>query len=169
MYSQLSFLLYLVNKLVFISLCKLYLQKRYRWADEQGPVISTLFWQKCAARTKDNLAKDRGKALHNAGVDHPGRAMEHMHEYSPWWCSAEIWAEMCNQWRDESWVKKRKIASSNRVGGGGKAKGTYKGGSISQLQHLTVKVCMNSCNMFTIMNSRISHVYYFVIFVICLV
>ncbi|KAL6506670.1 hypothetical protein OROHE_022502 [Orobanche hederae] len=114
-------------------------QKRYRWADEQGPVICTPFWQKCAARAKDNLAKDCGKALHNAGVDHPGRAMEHMHEYSPWWCSAEIWAEMCNQWRDESWVNKRKIASNNRAGGGEKAKGTYEGGSISQLQHLTVK------------------------------
>ncbi|KAL1802872.1 hypothetical protein ACET3Z_031519 [Daucus carota] len=30
-------------------------------------------------------------------------------------------------------------ASSNRLAGGQKAKGTYKGGSISQLQHITTK------------------------------
>ncbi|KAK1399723.1 hypothetical protein POM88_009586 [Heracleum sosnowskyi] len=58
-------------------------KKRYRWADEQGPVISDLFWQKCAARTKDILAKERKKAMHNAEIDHQGHAMEHMHEYSP--------------------------------------------------------------------------------------
>ncbi|KAK1375403.1 hypothetical protein POM88_031596 [Heracleum sosnowskyi] len=80
-------------------------KKRYRWADEQGPVISDLFWQKCAARTKDILAKERKKALHNAEIDHQGHAMEHMHE----------------------------------AGGGEKAKGTYKGGSISKLQHMIVK------------------------------
>ncbi|KAK1376234.1 hypothetical protein POM88_032427 [Heracleum sosnowskyi] len=114
-------------------------KRRFKWADEQGPMISSLFWQKCAARTKDILSKDREKAKHNAGIDHPGHAMEHMHEYSPWWCSADIWAEMCVQWRDENWQKKRKIASSNRAGGGEKAKGTYKGGSISQLQHMAVK------------------------------
>ncbi|KAK1369885.1 hypothetical protein POM88_005397 [Heracleum sosnowskyi] len=114
-------------------------KKRYRWADEQGPVISDLFWQKCAARTKDILAKERKKAMHNAEIDHQGHAMEHMHEYSPWWCSADIWAEMCVKWRDENWQKKRKTASSNRAGGGEKAKGTYKGGSISQLQHMAVK------------------------------
>ncbi|KAK1397480.1 hypothetical protein POM88_007343 [Heracleum sosnowskyi] len=90
-------------------------------------------FKKCAARTKDILSKDREKAKHNAGIDHPGHAMEHMHEYSPWWCSTDIWDEMCVQWRDENWQKKRKIASSNRAGGGEKAKGTYKGGSISQL------------------------------------
>lgn len=120
-----------------------YLQKRYRWADVDGPVISTIFWQKCAARTKDNLSKERQKALDNGGIDHPGRGVFYMHEFNPWWCSADIWTEMCNQWRDENWVKKRYIASGNRLAGsdGEKAKGTYKGGSISQLQHITVKVC----------------------------
>ncbi|KAL8116746.1 hypothetical protein AgCh_023051 [Apium graveolens] len=94
--------------------------------------------QECVAHTKDNLSKDRKKALHNDGVDHEN-AMEHMHEYSPWWCTTDIWEEMCNQWRDEKWLKKRKTASSNRAGGGEKAKGTYKGGSISQLQHIANK------------------------------
>ncbi|XP_074370072.1 uncharacterized protein LOC141711502 isoform X2 [Apium graveolens] len=115
-------------------------QKRYRWEDEQGDVISNLFWQKCAARMKDMIAKDRGKALHNAGIDYEDEdAMEHMHKYSPWWCTADIWEAMCNQWRDEKWLKKGKIASSNRAAGGEKAKGTYKGGSISQLQHIVVR------------------------------
>ncbi|KAK1361240.1 hypothetical protein POM88_045714 [Heracleum sosnowskyi] len=80
-------------------------KRRFKWADEQGLMISSLFWQKCTARTKDILSKDREKAKHNAGIDHPGHAMEHMHE----------------------------------AGGGEKAKGTYKGGSISQLQHMVVK------------------------------
>ncbi|KAL8090865.1 hypothetical protein AgCh_040076 [Apium graveolens] len=107
---------------------------------EQGSLISSIFWQKCAARTKDNLSKDHKKSLHNAGVDHEN-AMEHMHEYSPWWwCTADIWEEMCNQWRDKKWLKKRKTASSNRARGGEKAKGTYKGGSISELQHIANKV-----------------------------
>ncbi|XP_074348706.1 uncharacterized protein LOC141687363 [Apium graveolens] len=64
-----------------------------------------------------------------------------MYKYSPWWCTAEIWEEMCNQWRDEKWLKKRKTASSNRAAGGEKAKGTYKGGSISQLQHIVNREC----------------------------
>lgn len=94
------------------------------------------------ARTKDNLAKERGKALHNAGINHPDHGLLYMHEYSPWWCATDIWAEMCAQWRDEDWVKKRSIASSNRsacVPAGGKAKGTYKGGIISQSQHITLR------------------------------
>ncbi|KAL8134185.1 hypothetical protein AgCh_009299 [Apium graveolens] len=111
-------------------------QKHYRWEENQGPVIATLFWQKCDDRTKDNLSRDSQKALINAGIDHPNHAMENMHKYSPWWCTTEIWKEMCNQWRDEKWLKKRKTASSNRVVGGEKAKGTYKGDSISQLQHI---------------------------------
>ncbi|KAK1398668.1 hypothetical protein POM88_008531 [Heracleum sosnowskyi] len=82
---------------------------------------------------------ERAKAEQNAGVDHEGRAMDYMHEYNPWWCTAEIWGRMCAQWREENWMKKRKTASSNRAAGGKKAKGTYKGGSISQLQHLTNK------------------------------
>ncbi|XP_074356135.1 uncharacterized protein LOC141695819 [Apium graveolens] len=114
--------------------------KLYRWEDEQGSLISTIFWEKCAARTKDNLAKERRKTLINAGIDHPDEnAIEYMHEYSPWWCSADIWEEMCNQWRDEKWLKKGKTASSNRSAGGEKAKGTYKGGSISQLQHIATR------------------------------
>ncbi|KAK1356867.1 hypothetical protein POM88_050123 [Heracleum sosnowskyi] len=36
-------------------------KKRYRWADEQGPVISDLFWQKGVAQTKDIFAKERKK------------------------------------------------------------------------------------------------------------
>ncbi|KAK1404225.1 hypothetical protein POM88_003830 [Heracleum sosnowskyi] len=80
-------------------------KRRYKWADEHGPMISSLLWKKCAARTKDILSKDREKAKHNACIDHPGHAMEHMHE----------------------------------AGGGEKEKGTYKGGSISQLHHMAVK------------------------------
>ncbi|KAK1380578.1 hypothetical protein POM88_027322 [Heracleum sosnowskyi] len=116
--------------------------KRYRWADEDAAVISTLFWQKCAARTKDKFSKDRQKALNNAGVDYPGQEVLYMHEYGPWWCSADIWAQMCEQWRDEKWVQKRYTAASNRSAGapdGEKAKGTYRGGSISQLQHIAIK------------------------------
>lgn len=56
-----------------------FMQKCDRWADEQGPVIATLFWQKCVARTKDNLAKKCEKALHNAGIDHPGRGVLYKH------------------------------------------------------------------------------------------
>ncbi|KAK1356602.1 hypothetical protein POM88_049858 [Heracleum sosnowskyi] len=117
-------------------------QKRYRWADEDAAVISTLFWQKCAARTKDKFSKDRQKALNNAGVDYPGQGVLHMHEYGPWWCSADIWTQMCEQWRDEKWVQKRYTAANNRSAGapvGEKAKGTYRGGSISQLQHIANK------------------------------
>ncbi|KAK1399148.1 hypothetical protein POM88_009011 [Heracleum sosnowskyi] len=116
--------------------------KRYRWADEDAALISTLFWQKCAARTKDKFSKDRQKALNNAGVDYPGQGVLHMHEYGPWWCSADIWTQMCEQWRDEKWVQKRYTAANNRSAGapvGEKAKGTYRGGSISQLQHIANK------------------------------
>ncbi|KAK1390501.1 hypothetical protein POM88_018679 [Heracleum sosnowskyi] len=67
--------------------------------------------------------------MHNAEIDHQGHAMEHMHEYSPWWCSADIWAEMCVKWRDENWQKKRKIASTNRAGGGEKAKESQSQGT----------------------------------------
>ncbi|KAL8109434.1 hypothetical protein AgCh_025510 [Apium graveolens] len=120
-------------------------QKRYRWTDEQGPAISALFWHKYAARTKDNLSKECDKAITNAEIDHedePGGGVLYMHKYSPWWCSPDIWAQMCEQWRDEKWLKKRATASSNRYAGvpvGEKAKGTYKGGSISQLQHICAR------------------------------
>ena len=97
------------------------------------------------------LSKTRDNALHNANIDHPGHAIEHMYEYIPWWCDYEIWGGMCVKWRDEKWKKKQKTASENRVVGGEKAKGTYKGGSISQLQHITNKVCVNSFNIFIIM------------------
>ncbi|KAK1370524.1 hypothetical protein POM88_036616 [Heracleum sosnowskyi] len=113
------------------------MQKRYRWADKDAAVISTLFWQKCAARTKD-----RQKSLNNVGVDYPGQGVLHMHEYGPWWCSADIWAQMCEQWRDEKWVQKRYTTANNRSAGapvGEKAKGTYRGDSISQLQHIANK------------------------------
>ncbi|KAL8099853.1 hypothetical protein AgCh_032200 [Apium graveolens] len=97
-------------------------------------------FQKCATWKKDMIAKDRGKALHNAGIDYEDKdAMEHMHKYSPWWCTADIWEAMCNQWRDEKCLKKGKIASSNRAAGGEKVKGTYKGSGISQLQHIVVR------------------------------
>lgn len=46
---------------------------------------------------------------------------------------------MCAKWGEESWKKKRRIASSNRVAGGpieGRARGTYRGGSKSQQQHI---------------------------------
>eukprot|EP00268_Persea_americana_P058171 TRINITY_DN7017_c0_g1_i1.p1 TRINITY_DN7017_c0_g1~~TRINITY_DN7017_c0_g1_i1.p1 ORF type:complete len:136 (+),score=17.90 TRINITY_DN7017_c0_g1_i1:428-835(+) len=62
-------------------------QKRYRWDDAHASIIQTIFWQKCAIRTKDNLSKERQKALQNAQIDHPGQAKEYMHKYSPWWCA----------------------------------------------------------------------------------
>ncbi|KAJ8646970.1 hypothetical protein MRB53_008718 [Persea americana] len=114
-------------------------QKRYRWDDAHASIIQTIFWQKCAARTKDNLSKERQKALQNAQIDHPRQAEEYMHEYSPWWCAPTIWAGMCEQWKAESWVKRRRTAAVNRASGapeGNKAPGTYKGSSISQLQHV---------------------------------
>lgn len=37
--------------------------------DEHGLAISTLLW-KCAARTENNLGKDREKALHNVYIGH---------------------------------------------------------------------------------------------------
>ncbi|KAJ8624529.1 hypothetical protein MRB53_033059 [Persea americana] len=85
-------------------------QKRYRWDDAHASIIQTIFWQKCAIRTKDNLSKERQKALQNAQIDHPGQAKE--------------------------------TAAVNRASGapkGNKAPGTYKGGSISQLQHVAAK------------------------------
>nr|XP_017233317.1 PREDICTED: uncharacterized protein LOC108207378 [Daucus carota subsp. sativus] len=119
------------------------MQKRYRWEDENSATISTLFWQKCAARTKDNLSKERAKALYNANIDYPTQGGElYMHKYNPWWCSADIWAQMCEKWTEEDWLKRSSTASSNRFAGadsGQKAKGTYKGGSISQMQHITNK------------------------------
>ncbi|KAJ8648945.1 hypothetical protein MRB53_001968 [Persea americana] len=72
-------------------------------------------------------------------INHPGQSEECMHEYSPWWCAPTIWAGMCEQWKAESWVKRRRTAAVNRASGapeGNKAPGTYKGGSISQLQHV---------------------------------
>ncbi|KAJ8639966.1 hypothetical protein MRB53_016660 [Persea americana] len=78
----------------------------------------------------------------NAQIDHPGQAEEYMHEYSPWWCAPTIWAGMCEQWKAESWVKRRRTAAVNRASGapeGNKAPGTYKGGSISQLQHVAAR------------------------------
>ncbi|WOG86081.1 hypothetical protein DCAR_0205278 [Daucus carota subsp. sativus] len=74
--------------------------KRYRWADEDGPTISDLFWRKCADRTKDNLSKERTKALQNASNEFPGQGDLHMHKFNPWWCSADIWAQMCAQWTE---------------------------------------------------------------------
>lgn len=130
---------------VLILLLLFYLQKRYRWDDAHASVIQALFWQKCAVRTKDNLNKERQKALHNAEIDHPGQGEQYMHEHCPWWCAHPIWVQMCEQWRAESWVKRRKTAASNRSSGvseGEKAKGTYKGGSISQLQHIAARVRM---------------------------
>ncbi|KAJ8617934.1 hypothetical protein MRB53_014120 [Persea americana] len=115
---------------------------RYRWDDAHASIIQTIFWQKCAARTKDNLSKERQKASQNAQINHPGQAEEYMHEYSPWWCAPTIWAGMCEQWKAESWVKRRRTAAVNRASGapeGNKAPGTYKGGSISQLQHVAAK------------------------------
>ncbi|KAK1381052.1 hypothetical protein POM88_027796 [Heracleum sosnowskyi] len=96
----------------------------------------------CATRTKDNLSKERRKALQNAGADHAGNGVLHMHEYSPWWCSVDIWTQMCDKWREEDWIEKRSIASNNRFAGApsaDKAKGTYRGGSISQLHHIANK------------------------------
>ncbi|KAK1378035.1 hypothetical protein POM88_024779 [Heracleum sosnowskyi] len=116
--------------------------KRYRWADEDGSAITTLFWQKCATRMKDNLSKERRKTLQNAGADHAGNDVLHMHEYSPWWCSVDIWTQMCDNWREEDWIEKRSIASNNRFTGApsaDKAKGTFRGGSISQLHHIANK------------------------------
>ncbi|KAJ8632922.1 hypothetical protein MRB53_026258 [Persea americana] len=117
-------------------------QKRYKWDDAHASIIQTIFWQKCAVRTKDNLSKERQKSLQNAQIDHPRQAEEYMHEYSPWWCAPTIWAGMCEQWKAESWVKRRRIAAVNRASGapeGNKAPGTYKGGSISQLQHVAAR------------------------------
>ena len=62
---------------------ELFMQKRYRWADEDGPTISDLFWRKCADRTKDNLSKERTKALQNASNEFPGQGDLHMHKYNP--------------------------------------------------------------------------------------
>ena len=106
-------------------------------------MIQTLFWQKCAVRTKDNIKNEREKALPNAGIDHPGQAEEYMHEYGPWWCTHEIWFDMCHQWRTDDWARKGRTAARNRSAGvpqGEKAKGTYKGGSISQSQHFSQQV-----------------------------
>lgn len=119
------------------------MQKRYRWTNEQSSLIAKLFWQKCATRTKDKLSKDRSNAIRLAGDAHPGQGVEYMHEYNPWWCSADVWSQMCDQWRDPIWLKRRKTAAENRAAGvpdGEKAKGTYKGGSISQLAHLVARV-----------------------------
>ncbi|KAJ8629858.1 hypothetical protein MRB53_023181 [Persea americana] len=117
-------------------------QKRYRWDDTHASIIHIIFWQKCALRTKDNLSKERQKALQNAQINHPGQAEEYMHKYSPWWCAPTIWAGMCEQWKAESWVKRRRTAAVNRASGapeGNKAPGTYKGGNISQLQHVAAR------------------------------
>ncbi|KAK1400440.1 hypothetical protein POM88_000045 [Heracleum sosnowskyi] len=103
--------------------------KRYKWATEDGPAITTLFWEKCVARTKDNLSKECRKALQNAGADHPGSGVLYMHEYSPWWCSADVWNQMCEKWREHDWIEKRSIASNNRFAGApsaDKAKGIYR-------------------------------------------
>ncbi|WOG92359.1 hypothetical protein DCAR_0311623 [Daucus carota subsp. sativus] len=84
--------------------------KRYRWEDENSATISTLFWQKCAARTKDNLSKERAKALYNANIDYPTQGGElYMHKYNPWWCSADIWTQMCEKWTEEDWLKRISI------------------------------------------------------------
>ena len=57
-----------------------------------------------------------------------------MHKYNPWWCSADIWSQMCDQWRDPTWLKRRKIAAENRAAGvsdGEKAKGMLPARSIT--------------------------------------
>ncbi|KAJ8615539.1 hypothetical protein MRB53_034911 [Persea americana] len=89
------------------------------------------------------LSRDQSFALwlkdKNAQIDHPGQAEEYMHEYNPWWCAPTIWAGMCEQWKAESWVKRCRAAAMNRASGapeGNKAPGMYKGGNISQLQHV---------------------------------
>ncbi|WOG92805.1 hypothetical protein DCAR_0312081 [Daucus carota subsp. sativus] len=91
--------------------------KRYRWTNEQSSLIAKLFWQKCATRTKDKLSKDRSNAIRLAGDAHPGQGVEYMHEYNPWWCSADVWSQMCDQWRDPIWLKRRKTAAENRAAG----------------------------------------------------
>ena len=68
------------------------------------------------------------------GVQHPGQGVEYMHKYNPWWCSADIWSQMCDQWRDPTWLKRRKIAAENRAAGvsdGEKAKGMLPARSIT--------------------------------------
>ena len=65
-----------------------------------------------------------------------------MHKYSQWWCSADIWAQTCAQWIEGEFVHESDIATINSCGGAEKAKGTYKGGSIFQGQHIAIKVCM---------------------------
>ncbi|KAJ8622315.1 hypothetical protein MRB53_030844 [Persea americana] len=71
-----------------------------------------------------------------------GQSEEYVHEYNPWWCAPTIWAGMCEQWKAESRVKRRRIAAMNRASGapeGNKAPGTYKGANISQLQHVATR------------------------------
>ncbi|WOG82387.1 hypothetical protein DCAR_0101551 [Daucus carota subsp. sativus] len=108
----------------------------------------------CRSNQRQSVKRAR-KALQNASNAFPGQGDLQMHKYNPWWCSADIWAQMCAQWTELEFVHKSNTTSGNRCGGAEKAKGTYKGGSISQGQHMANKVCKHSfdvCNhhhMFT--------------------
>ena len=66
-----------------------------------------------------------------------------MHDFPPWWCKKELWAQMCTKWEEAAWRKRSNTASSNRTTGtpvGGKAPGTYRGGTKSMSQYMHEKV-----------------------------
>ena len=68
-----------------------------------------------------------------------------MKDYNPWWCTKAVWEGMCLKWGEETWVKRRKTAAVNRAAGvpaGAQARGTYRGGSISQLAHIAAQVTL---------------------------
>ena len=96
-------------------------------------------------RTKDNFFKARNEARMKAEKLHPGQGGEYMHDFPPWWCLKELWAQMCTKWLEEDWKKKSTTASSNRTSGSlpgaeGRAPGTYRGGTKSMTQYMSEEV-----------------------------
>lgn len=87
------------------------------------------------------MNKAHANALKEAEKLHPGQGEEFMHLFHPWFASPEMWTQMCQEWRKEDFKKISKVAKANRSAGQPSAKGTYRGGTKSQVHYMREQVC----------------------------
>lgn len=85
------------------------------------------------------ICREREKAVKQATVKYLTRdkALEHVHEYNPWWVTRPIWEEMVAIWKSDGWKKTSETAGKNRRVGaaeGERALPTYVGGAKSMVR-----------------------------------
>ncbi|KAL5731760.1 hypothetical protein ACHQM5_004460 [Ranunculus cassubicifolius] len=113
--------------------------KRFVWDPSIDSKIKEMYLAKCLLRTKGNMNKARTRAMKEAEKLHPGQGEDFMHLFHPWFTDAENWALMCQKWREPDFKKRSQVAKANRVAGqpsGLPAKGTYRGGTKSQVHYM---------------------------------